>query len=165
MYQKLVKINDALYSVIRVIIMVLLCIMSVMVFAGVIFRFGKISLPWVEEFAIYCFSWLTYFGAAVVLRNDGHLGVTAFMNLVKNLKVKKAIVIISQIIVFAFVCIVAYYSASMVGTFFRNGAASINIPAVKMAYVFFQIPLNYIFYALFMVEKIWGTAIGEKEVR
>lgn len=164
MYQKLVKLNDGIYAVVRVIIMILLCVMSLMVFAGVIFRFAKISLPWVEEFSIYCFSWLTYFGAAVVLRNDGHLGVTAFMNAVKNPGVKKVIVIIRQLIILVFVCIVVYYSTSMVQRFWQTGAVSINIPTVKMAYVFFQIPLNYAFYALFMIEKIWGTINGQKEV-
>lgn len=164
MYQKLVKLNDGIYAFIRVVIMILLSVMSLMVFAGVIFRFAKISLPWVEEFSIYCFSWLTYFGAAVVLRNDGHLGITAFMNSVKNPMVKKIIVIIRYIIILVFVCIVAYYSTTMVKTFWRTGAVSINIPAVKMAYVFFQIPLNYVFYTLFMLEKIWGTLNGKKEV-
>ena len=124
MYQKLVKFNDGIYAVVRVIIMILLCVMSLMVFAGVIFRFAKISLPWVEEFSIYCFSWLTYFGAAVVLRNDGHLGVTAFMNAVKNPGVKKVIVIIRQLIILVFVCIVVYYSTSMVQRFWQTASTS-----------------------------------------
>lgn len=163
MYLKLTKVNDNIYAFIKVLMMLLLCIMSVMVFSSVFLRFAKVSLPWVEEFSIYCFSWLTYFGAAVVLRNDGHLKVTVLVGSLKNATVKKALNIISQIIVFVFICIIAYYSANMVKMFFENGATSVNIPAVKMGYVFFQIPLNYVVYALFMIEKIWGTAI-KKEV-
>jgi len=164
MYQKLTKLNDGIYACVRVIVMILLCVMSLMVFGSVFFRFAKISLPWVEEFAIYCFSWLTYFGAVVVLRNDGHLSVTAFLNMVKNPTVKRVIVILSQLIVFGFTCIVVYYATGMVQSFYRTGAVSINIPAVKMAYVFFQIPLNYVFYCLIMIEKIWGTITGKREV-
>lgn len=159
MYQAFSKFNDRIYAVVRVLMMVLLGIMSLMVFTSVFFRFAKISLPWVEEFSIYCFSWLTYFGAAVVLRNDGHLRVTALIGALKSEKVKLALSLISQIIVFVFICIIAFYSADMVLIFYQNGATSINVPAVKMAYVFFQIPLNYVIYALFTAEKIWGAFV------
>ena len=34
-----------------------------------------------------------------------------------------------------------------------------------MSWIFFQIPLNYVIYILFEIEKIWGVAAGKREVR
>ena len=76
MYNGLVKLNDGIFKVYKVIMMILLALMSIWVFLEVIFREAGVSVPWIEEFTIYAFSWLTYFGAANVLRNDGHLSVT-----------------------------------------------------------------------------------------
>lgn len=91
MYSKLVSFNDGLYKVYKVIMMILLAVMSVWVFAAVILRETGTSAPWIEEFTIYAFSWLTYFGAAGVLRDDGHLSVTAVTNMIKNEKAKRAV--------------------------------------------------------------------------
>ena len=95
MYSKLVSFNDGLYKVYKVIMMILLAVMSVWVFAAVILRETGTSAPWIEEFTIYAFSWLTYFGAAGVLRDDGHLSVTAVTNMIKNEKAKRAVAIIT----------------------------------------------------------------------
>lgn len=156
-------VNDRIYSVIKVIMMVLLSIMSTMVFAAVIFRFAKISLPWVEEFSIYAFSWLTYFGSSVVLRNKGHLSVTAFTGTLKNVKVKRGFAILSQVIVLIFVMTMAYISAQMVMLFLQMDSRSINITSVKMGWIFAAIPVNYIVYVLFTVERIIGIAAGKED--
>ena len=34
-----------------------------------------------------------------------------------------------------------------------------------MGWIFIQIPLNYLVYILFEIEKIWGVIIGKKEVK
>ena len=87
MYSKLVSFNDGLYKVYKVIMMILLAVMSVWVFAAVILRETGTSAPWIEEFTIYAFSWLTYFGAACVLRDDGHLSVTAVTNMINGRRI------------------------------------------------------------------------------
>ena len=164
MYSKLVSFNDGLYKVYKVIMMILLAVMSVWVFAAVILRETGTSAPWSAEFTIYAFSWLTYFGAACVLRDDGHLSVTAVTNMIKNEKAKRAVAIISNLLVLVFCCVVCYYSAQMVMVYHRNGNTATNIRWVKMSYIFFQIPLNYLVYVLLQIEKIWGIANGQKGV-
>lgn len=164
MYSKLVAFNNGLYKAYKVIMMILLAIMSIWVFAAVILRETGTSAPWIEEFTIYAFSWLTYFGAACVLRDDGHLSVTAVTGLIKNDKAKRAVAIISNLLVLVFCCVVCYYSTQMVMVYHRNGNTATNIRWVKMSYIFFQIPLNYLVYVLMQVEKIWGIANGQKGV-
>lgn len=164
MYSKLVSFNNGLYKVYKVIMMILLAVMSIWVFAAVILRETGTSAPWIEEFTIYAFSWLTYFGAACVLRDDGHLSVTAVTNMIKSEKGKRAVAILSNVLVLVFCIVVCYYSAQMVLIYQRNGNTATNIRWVKMSYIFFQIPLNYLVYVLLQIEKIWGIANGQKGV-
>ena len=57
--------------------------MVVCLVAMVIMVFGNVVLRWVfnsgitvsEEMSRYCFIWLTYIGAMVAMRENGHLGV------------------------------------------------------------------------------------------
>lgn len=93
MYNGLVKFNTGITKVYNVIMMILLGLMSIWTLFEVIFREAGVSVPWLEEFTIYAFSWLTYFGAANVLRNDGHLTVTAITGIIekKSPKARKAL--------------------------------------------------------------------------
>ncbi len=165
MYNGLVKLNDGIFKVYQVIMMVLLSLMSIWVFLEVLFRETGVNVPWIEEFTIYAFSWLTYFGAANVLRRDGHLCVTAITGVVqkKNPKLRKALAIISYIIILAFCCIVCYYSTSMVQRYLKTGATTTNVRWIKMGWIFIQIPINYVVYILFEIEKVWGVIIGKRE--
>ena len=167
MYNGLVKFNTGITKVYNVIMMILLGLMSIWTLFEVIFREAGVSVPWLEEFTIYAFSWLTYFGAANVLRNDGQLSVTAITGIIekKSPKARKALAIITYIIVAVFCCIVCYYSTMMVIKYNNTGSTTTNIRWIKMSWVFFQIPLNYIVYILFEIEKIWGVATGKREVK
>ena len=50
--------------------------MVVMVFGNVVLRYGFNSgIDVSDEMARYCFIWLTYIGAMVAMRENGHLGV------------------------------------------------------------------------------------------
>ena len=167
MYNGLVKFNTGITKVYNVIMMILLGLMSIWTLFEVIFREAGVSVPWLEEFTIYAFSWLTYFGAANVLRNDGHLSVTDITGIIekKSPKARKALAIITYIIVMAFCCIVCYYSTMMVIKYNNTGSTTTNVRWIKMSWIFFQIPLNYAIYILFEIEKIWGVAAGKREVK
>jgi TRAP-type C4-dicarboxylate transport system permease small subunit len=163
MYQAVTRINDGIYKVLRIFIMLLLAALSTLVFMAVVARFVKISMPWSEELAIYVFSWLTYFGAAVVLRNNGHIGVSAFLNAVKNETVKKILIIVGQLVILAFACTAVRLSSGMVRQFYINDLRSTNMTGLKMAFVFLQVPVSNAVYVLFMAEKILATVLGKGE--
>jgi tripartite ATP-independent transporter DctM subunit len=53
--------------------------MIVVVFFGVIARYVFNSgLPWIEEFAIWCFTWLIFLGAALGVATDRHVAMDMF---------------------------------------------------------------------------------------
>jgi TRAP-type C4-dicarboxylate transport system permease small subunit len=58
----------------------LLAVMVVIVFANVVLRFVFHSgIAQTEELSRYAFVWLTFIGAVVVLREEGHLGVDSYV--------------------------------------------------------------------------------------
>lgn len=157
MYHILVKVNDKIYAFLKRLIMLLICIMSFMVFVQVIARFLGKPIAWSEELATYMFSWLTYFGAAVVLRNDGHVAVKFFANQIKNPTAHKLITIFGQLCILAFAWTATFLAAQMVVRFYGNDVRAMNISSLKMAYVFLQVPLSEAVFGLFMLEKIVKT--------
>ena len=57
-------------------IFLVLCAMTVTVFAGVVSRYVfNNSFSWTEEFAIWGFTWLIFLGAAIGVARDSHIGV------------------------------------------------------------------------------------------
>ncbi|WP_245973961.1 TRAP transporter small permease [Bosea caraganae] len=62
------------------ILVILLAGMVVMVFGNVVLRYlFNSGLDLSEELSRYFFVWLTYIGAVVVMRENGHLGVDTFV--------------------------------------------------------------------------------------
>ena len=58
----------------------LLAVMVVIVFANVVLRFVFHSgIAQTEELSRYAFVWLTFIGAVVVLREEGHLGIDSYV--------------------------------------------------------------------------------------
>ena len=60
----------------RWLVIIILAAMAMMVFANVALRFlTDESILWVEEVSRYLMIWLTFFGAGLVLRYGGHIGI------------------------------------------------------------------------------------------
>lgn len=71
---------DRLQRVLEGMLVGLLAVMVVIVFTNVVLRFFFHSgIAQTEELSRYAFVWLTFIGAVVVLREEGHLGVDSFI--------------------------------------------------------------------------------------
>ena len=81
LYKALKAVNDRIGAMLGIINTIFLLMITVIIFAQVIFRYVlKAPLSWSEEFATYIFSIETFLGAAMVLRSDKHVRVTALLN-------------------------------------------------------------------------------------
>lgn len=77
---------DLFFRLLEMLIVICLAAMVVMVFGNVVLRYTINSGILIsEEMSRYCFIWLTYLGAMVVMREKGHLGVDM---LIRNLPVR-----------------------------------------------------------------------------
>jgi TRAP-type C4-dicarboxylate transport system permease small subunit len=67
---------DGMFRVMEWLIVACMIAMVVMVFGNVVLRYGFNSgITISDEMSRYCFIWLTYIGAMVAMRENGHLGV------------------------------------------------------------------------------------------
>lgn len=73
---------DALFRALEVLIVALLAGMAAMVFLNVVLRYGFNSgITVSEEVSRYFFVWLTFIGAVVTFRENGHVGVETMVRL------------------------------------------------------------------------------------
>ncbi len=84
MVQWLQKTSDVLNKVAVVFLGIALAVMTVVVFAQVIFRMIGASLPWSEEFARYTMVFLTYIGASVGVKYKSHISVEAVVGILPS---------------------------------------------------------------------------------
>jgi len=73
------KFVGILIKVVENVLVVMLALMAVLVFGNVVLRYGFNSgIVFSEEVSRFLMMWLTLIGALIVMREQGHLGVTSF---------------------------------------------------------------------------------------
>ena len=90
------RVTDLFFKLLELLVVVCLVAMVIMVFGNVVLRWVFNSgITVSEEMSRYCFMWLTYIGAMVAMRENGHLGVDT---LVRKLSLggKKFCVLVSE---------------------------------------------------------------------
>lgn len=71
------RLDTAIAAAVRWIIILMMAMMTILVFLQVLFRYlFNTPLGWSEEFARFAFVWLSFLGAASLVRSDGHIRVS-----------------------------------------------------------------------------------------
>ncbi len=126
------KISDILESATLWIIAVALAIMTVVVFAQVVFRELSASLPWSEELARYLMIYLTYLGVSVGVKRKSHI-VIEFLVDKFPLKVRSAIEIVTNAACIFCCGIIVYYGVQLVSLTMMQKSPAMQIP-IGIAY-------------------------------
>jgi TRAP-type C4-dicarboxylate transport system permease small subunit len=163
MLKVLTRINDKIYIVCKGLMMFFLALLTLFVFADVVVRFIGKSLAWTEGIIIYLFSWLTYIGAALVLRDHGHIGVSAVLTRVPPL-VRRWMTIAGQLAILICAIVVVRLSGRMVALFLTNDQRDHSLLWLRMGWVFLQVPLSYGIFVLFELEQILQPFFAPKVV-
>lgn len=74
------KFDRLINTILRIIVMIMLSIMSIVVFAQVIFRIVHLSIPWSEELSKYLLIWCTFLGSAMCIRKGSLVGLEFLKN-------------------------------------------------------------------------------------
>ena len=93
-------IDHVVNTILRWIVMIMLSVMSVIVFAQVVFRIVHLSIPWSEELSKYLLIWSTFMGAALCVRK-GSLVCLEFLQSALPERGQKALKIVLSIIICA----------------------------------------------------------------
>ena len=75
-------------NILRFIVIIMLSVMSVVVFAQVLFRIVHLSIPWSEELSKYLLIWSTFLGAAICIRKGSLVGLEFLKNSMSEEKQK-----------------------------------------------------------------------------
>jgi TRAP-type transport system small permease protein len=77
----LTKLDRVLSGAVRWVVILMMALMTVVVFSQVMARyFFNFSLSWTEEIARFAFVWLSFMGAAILVRRDEHIRVTMLVD-------------------------------------------------------------------------------------
>ena len=81
-------IDKVINKILRFIVIIMLSVMSVVVFAQVLFRIVHMSIPWSEELSKYLLIWSTFLGAAICIRKGSLVGLEFLKNSMSEEKQK-----------------------------------------------------------------------------
>lgn len=81
-------IDKVINKILRFIVITMLSVMSVVVFAQVLFRIVHLSIPWSEELSKYLLIWSTFLGAAICIRKGSLVGLEFLKNSMSEEKQK-----------------------------------------------------------------------------
>ena len=67
-------------QILKAVVVLMLGVMSIVVFAQVVFRIVHLSIPWSEELSKYLLIWSTFLGSALCIRRKSLVGLEFFLN-------------------------------------------------------------------------------------
>jgi TRAP-type C4-dicarboxylate transport system permease small subunit len=108
---------------------------------------------WTEELAVYVLVWISLFGAALMFRERGHLGVDYFVGKLDP-TARRFSAVIAEVAIIVFALFVMVYGGGMlVFETLRSGQLT---PAMewKMGYIYSVVPLSGLFIVGFSIEHL-----------
>ena len=138
-------------TVIEHVIMILLIVLVSLTFVQVIFRYVLGSpLVWSEEVIRYSLIWIVLLGAGLGLKDDAHIGVEYFLELLPE-KAREGFLFLNILLISA----VAVFLAVVGGRFALNARGSTS-PAMGIPniLIFCAIPVSAVTWLIFLIGKL-----------
>ncbi len=157
--EKLLARTDWLLDKVTLTILILLnLIVGLQVFSRYILNY---SLFWSEELARYLFIWLVFLSAAMVLRQDRHIQVSAFVDMLPA-PMKRAVVLLGDVLMLGFVLVVF-----VEGIRLANMVRTVLTAAMEISwsFVYLGIILGMGLMLLALLGSLWARLTGRREER
>lgn len=159
----LIKAEECIARIVKVIIAILLFAIMAILFIGVIARyFFNSPIYWTDELVTYMLVCMTFLGGYVALRSDRLVRVTFVLSLLPD-KARRGVEIFSQFIIIAFLCILGYYSILILKTPVALKQATVAL-GMPMKYFYGLIPVMIALMILRMVINIYNNCQKQPEI-
>ncbi len=158
MEKLLARIDWFLDKVTLIILILLNLVVGAQVFARYVLNH---SLFWSEELARYLFIWLVFLSAAMVLRQDRHIQVSAFVDMLPA-SVKRAVIILGDLLMLGFVLVVFVEGIRLANMVRTVLTAAMEIP---WSFVYLGIILGMGLMLPALVGSLWARLTGRREER
>jgi TRAP-type C4-dicarboxylate transport system permease small subunit len=146
------KILETVFHYVEVVCKVLMIIQVIAVSIVVIGRqvFSK-TPAWGEEITLFALVWVSMLGSAILLKNDGHISVTAFDQWLPK-KVIRVLDLISYLFLMFFAVMMVFYGFKLIELTSRNVLPALQI---KSSWLYASVPISSIGMILILIEKIY----------
>jgi len=122
------KLLQALDRVLDGITLLLLTVLLLVVGAQILTRYVlNYSLFWSEELARYLFIYLVFIGSAIVMRRNGHIQVSVFVERLPS-GVRRGLAIVSDLLLLSFTVIVLIHGVRLAAMVWTVPTAAMLIP-------------------------------------
>jgi TRAP-type C4-dicarboxylate transport system permease small subunit len=164
-FKSLSYLNSTLVSSLKVLLIVVFVVLAVDVIWGVGSRYlFNHQASWSEELARLLMVWLVLLGAALVCREDRHLGLDVLVRTWPD-EVQRLCRIFVSLLIIAFACgIMAWGGLQLVEQRFASGQ---KLPALGISRGWFYLPLpvSGMLMTLFMTETIWANLMRSSQTK
>lgn len=152
------RLSDVVNTVAEYFCAIALGIMSVVVFAQVIFRLTAGSLPWSEELARYLMIYMVYVGTSIGVKRGTHIAVEVIMDRCPP-TVQKIVEILVDLMMIAAFVILCYYGMKIVTLTMVQKSPAMQI---KMGYVYLSMVVGGALMLLHCINNLVNTITGYK---
>ncbi len=147
-----IKIMDKVNHLVTWMLAVMLGLMSLAIFAQVIYRYIlEAPLPWSEEMARYLMIWLVFLGAGLGVRAKALIGMEALVNILPRpvKSVSKELVLVFTV---CFLMVVLYYGLRLT---IMNAPQVSPAMQISMSWPYLAVPAG----ALLMLANVFVVAL------
>jgi TRAP-type C4-dicarboxylate transport system permease small subunit len=147
------KLNDLFFKLAEVTLVIMLSAMVIMVFGNVVLRYGfNDGIISSEEISRFLFIWITFLGAIVTMRDNGHLGLDSVVRKL-SARGKKIAFSLSNVLMLG-CCTLMFY-----GTLKQHGINASTRSAVT------EIPMSWVYGVGYITSVAMGLMIIGKLIK
>ena len=139
-------------------------------FSGVIMRyFFNNPYTWLEEFQLWSFLWLVFFGSGAAFRSGSHVAIDIIVDLMPPM-LKKAVEVFAYIVVIVVLSYFTFHGSNLVGQMAATGRTT-NILKIPYPIIYSALPIGCVLmminYTIVTIMSLKGIKIdtegGEEE--
>jgi len=139
--------------------LIILVLLNLVVGLQVLCRYAlNHSLYWSEELARYLFIWFVFLSAAMVLRQDRHIQVSVFVDMLPT-SMKRVIIVLGDLLMLGFVLVVFVESIRLASMVWTVLTAAMEIP---WTFVYLGILLGMGLMLLALLGSLWARLMGRR---
>jgi len=137
-----------------------LMFMCILLLLQVILRyiFGK-SLAWSEEMSRYAFLWMVYIGTSLAAKYDGHIRVTAQLNLLP-IAARRYVLTLGDLVWLAFNFYVIVQGFLLLGSMEQHPMRSATL-GWDMRWIFIVLPIGFVAQTIRILQVIYRRLRGQ----
>jgi TRAP-type C4-dicarboxylate transport system permease small subunit len=142
------KTFNAIESACKVMLIIQIIAVAIVVIGRQVFSKTPV---WGEELTLFCLVWTSLLGAVVLLKNDGHIAVTAFDPILPK-KVLWVLDLLGYLFLMFYAVMMLFYGVKLMEITSHNMMSALKI---KSSWLYASMPVSSVGMIAILIEKIY----------